>query len=178
MSGFAYNLTLTVKPNGLEVLSGAYAKVHPTDTVPGFDLKIDKHRRPQRFYVMGESLVHETDNGMLRVVGPSMRLQLNQPFNTDDLSLIAPIEQAPITLDYVKLFAINLQTVLQTTQNKAKKEYEDKLQNINRELKKAKDATLELAEDHKEELAQKDAAIDLLQKENAGFRALIESMRA
>lgn len=171
MSGFSYNLTLTVKPNGLEVLSGSYAKVHPTETAPGFDLKIDKHRKPQRFYVMGDSLVHETDNGLLRVVGPSMRLQLNQPFDTADLVLIAPIEQAPITLDYVRLFAINLQHVLKTTQDKEREEYEKKLKAFGQEL----DA---IRAEHKQEMFQKDAQIQLLQDENASFRQLLRTLQS
>jgi hypothetical protein len=136
-------VTLKIYDGKLHVTSGSSYKTLTLSETQGFDLRLDD-RTTQRFYIMGENLVHESQ-GILRVLGSEMNLHLNQEFKPSDLVVIAPLEQAPITRDYINLFAMNLQHVLMTIEEDKRKEYEKKLISTNLELKKAKDFSIRVA---------------------------------
>lgn len=174
---YSYNLNLAVREDNFVVLSGSYSSSRPLSEISGFDLKLDAHRVPRRFYLMGGSLVHETDEGILRVVGSTMQIHLQQPFKAEDLVFINKAKQDPITLDYVRLMALNLETVLKSLQAKTQKDYEGKLHSLNRELKTAKNMAQDLVTEHQKVIAERDAQIVLLQQENADFRATIASLK-
>lgn len=130
-------LQITIKDQHLKVSSGDYLMKFALQAVQGFDILIQKNELPSRFYIMGESIVHERE-GVLRVIGSEMRVHMDRDFEPKDLSLVERPKQEAMTIDYVNLFALNLQHVLETIQAKKDKEWQKKLGHLEKELKNFK----------------------------------------
>lgn len=112
------------------ITSGSYGR---RIDAPGFDLDLSKHRKPARFYIMGGDLVHERE-GVLRIVGPEMKIQMDRNFKPEDLVELAPPELKPATQDYANLFAANLQYLLTTVQSNTEKEWKTKVETLERQV--------------------------------------------
>ena len=111
------------------VQSGSFTQSVRLEDTPGFELQVTTNQPPCRFFFMGGKIVHEAD-GLLKIIGTEMKIQLDRVFNPAVFQIMSPLEQNPVAKDYVSLLAVNFSHILTSVQQEAKKESERRYQQL------------------------------------------------